>query len=169
MTDLLALPRDWTSWCSDGNSRALDVLTFNFHTRRRKVKMRRTTFYFVAPAAGWWRRVSLLSAQVVCSSGTPTRSTPPSAWPSSCTTPAPTPRKPRSPWCLTWTTSRRPTASPSPTPVSQRRRVGVFVCVCGGSSSRGNTYVIWLKHALFRKRHFFIRSLKFFLYFKVWI
>lgn len=56
--------------------------------------------------------------QVVCSSETQIRSTLLSVWPSSCTTPAQTPLKPRSTWCLTWTTSRQPTASPSPTPVS---------------------------------------------------
>lgn len=62
--------------------------------------------------------VLLSSVQAVCSSETLIRSTQPFVWPSSCTTPVQMPRKPRSTWCLTWTTSRRPTASQSPTPVS---------------------------------------------------
>lgn len=72
------------------------------------------------------------SLQAVCSSETLIRSTPPFVWQSSCTTPARTPRKPRSTWCLTWTTSRRPTASPSPTPVSLSH--GSRFCIFGGVS-----------------------------------
>ena len=68
--------------------------------------------------------VSFPSVQAVCSSETLIRSTLPFVWQSSCTTPARTPRKPRSTWCLTWTTSRRPTASPSPMPVS------LVLCLC---------------------------------------
>lgn len=73
------------------------------------------------------------SPQAVCSSETRIRSTPPFGWRSSCTTPAPTLQKPRSTWCLTWTTSKPPTASPSPTPVSppslpyRRHRVCLLV------------------------------------------
>lgn len=59
------------------------------------------------------------SHQGGCSSETRIRSTLPFVWPSSCTTPVQTLRKPRSTWCLTWTTSRRPTALQSPMPVSQ--------------------------------------------------
>lgn len=77
-------------------------------------------FFLMFP--GWilWSTTDVLPPflQVVCSSETQIRSTRPSAWPSSCTIRAPTRRKPRSTWCLTWTTSKRPTALPSPTPVS---------------------------------------------------
>ena len=72
------------------------------------------------------------SIQAVCSSETLIRSTRPFVWRSSCTTPARTPRRRPSTWCLTWTTSRRPTASPSPTPVSRSRAVRVvFMCFFG--------------------------------------
>lgn len=72
--------------------------------------------------------VSFPSVQAVCSSETLIRSTLPFVWQSSCTTPARTPRKPRSTWCLTWTTSRRPTALPSPMPVSLPH--GFVLCLC---------------------------------------
>lgn len=68
-----------------------------------------------------WSECSSSRLQVVCSSETRIKSTRPSAWPSSCTTRAPMRRKPRSTWCLMWTTLKRPTASPSPTPVSPQR------------------------------------------------
>ena len=80
-----------------------------------------------------------LPLQGGCSSGTRIRSTQPSGWPSSSTTPAPTPRKPPSTWCLMWTTSRQPTASLSPTPVSPRYHLSslsVFRCVSPSYLSR---------------------------------
>lgn len=75
--------------------------------------------------------VLLPSVQAACSSETLIRSTLPFVWQYSCTTPARTPRKPRSTWCLTWTTSRRPTASPSPTPVSQSQGGMLRSCTVG--------------------------------------
>lgn len=75
--------------------------------------------------------VSFPSVQVVCSSETLIRSTLPFVWQSSCTTPVRTPRKPRSTWCLTWTTSRRPTASPLPMPVSHPHGFVLSLCIVG--------------------------------------